>query len=369
MRRADGPARGRLHVVALGLAVATLGAGCSTFDDPSTVKDLRILAVRAEPPEVILKATAISDPPATFALPPIALTPLVADPRGGGRPITVTVDACPNNPFAPTSPNNPNDPTGYPAGGARTTVGSALCDATPARIRLATDVDLATQPSIDAVLDPALVQAAFAHDLFPGPNGITYGGFELGMPIVFQLTVRAGDETALAIKRAIVWGHAVRDDQTPNTTPAIPSVTAYDRRDEATAEPLPGAVVPLDEGAPLPVPDHGVWIDPGPALAEPYVTAVIDRATGAVVPFDVAREKLSYTFYATAGTFSPLETSSEPPAGVTTTSRVHIESKYEPPPKAQRPADVTIWIVVRDERGGASWISRSLSVPAAGSGP
>jgi len=44
----------RANIVALAIAltvgVGCLGAGCSKFDDPSTVKDLRILAVRAEPP-------------------------------------------------------------------------------------------------------------------------------------------------------------------------------------------------------------------------------------------------------------------------------------------------------------------------------
>ena len=40
--------------------------------------------------------------------------------------------------------------------------------------------------------------------------------------------------------------------------------------------------------------------------------------------------------------------------------RLHIESKYKP--EAGGPSDVTIWIVVRDERGGASWVTRTLRV-------
>jgi hypothetical protein len=184
------------------------------------------------------------------------------------------------------------------------------------------------------------------------------------MPVVFQVTANAGAETARAIKRAVFWARAVADDQRPNVTPVIPSVRVYDARDEATAEPLPDHIAPLDEGVAQPVPTDGLWVDPAPADAEPYVTAVLDRATGQVVAHHVARETLSYAFFATAGTFSPLQTSSEPPPGVAVTSRVHIESKYRPPGAGAAPLDVTIWVVVRDERGGASWLARTLHVDA-----
>ena len=348
--------------VAAVATVATVGTGCASFDDPSTVKDLRVLAVAAEPSEIILNITSATDPTSVI-IPPIALTPLIVDPRGGGRPVEVTVSACANDPGAQPPPNNGGDP-GYPSGGARTTIGSALCDGAPTATSIAAGVDLGTNPSITAQLDPTWIASAFARDRFIGPDGAVHGGFDLGMPVVFQVTAVAGSDTVKTVKRAIFWAQPVTADQIPNVTPTIASVRVYDRRDETTAEPVPDAVQPLVDGTAALVPRTGLWVDPAPADAEPYVTAVLDRITGQVIPHAVAKETLTYSFYATAGTFSPFETSSEPPLGVIAPGRVHIESKYHPPPAAETPADMTIWIVVRDERGGASWVTRALHVEA-----
>lgn len=350
--------------LAFAWAVA-LTAGCTSFADPSTVTDLRVLAVRTEPSEVILNAALPADV-ATAMIPDIRLEPLIADPRGQGRPLSVTVTACANDPGAASPPNNGADPTGFPAGGARTTVGSALCDGAATELPVAADVDPAAEPAITVRLPAAWVAAAFTRDVFLGPDGRLHGGFDLGMPVVFQVTVRASAETVKAVKRVTFWMHPLRDDQVANESPVVSAVRAYDRRDEATAEPRPDALVPLEAGMPLDAPDQGLWLDPAPALAQPYVTAVIDRLTGETKPHDVERETVRYTFHATAGKFGPFETTSEPPPGVTVPTRVHLESKYEPPPVAERPADgpldVTVWIVARDERGGASWVTRSLRV-------
>jgi hypothetical protein len=246
-------------------------------------------------------------------------------------------------------------------------VGSALCDGDPTAVPIAAGVDLgatpAAAPAITAQLDPAWIEEAFRRDVFPGPGGKLHGGSDLGMPVVFHLAIRAGDQTINTIKRVTFWRTPLGPDHRANQTPRIAAVTAYAQRDEATAEPIPGAVLPLEEGVPLAVPEGGLWIDPAPAEAEPYVTAVLDRVTGEATPLAVPREALHYQFFATAGTFSTFQTSSEPPPGVVVT-RVHIESKYNPPaPPATRPASATIWIVVRDDRGGASWLTRTLNLP------
>ena len=94
-------------------------------------------------------------------------------------------------------------------------------------------------------------------------------------------------------------------------------------------------------------------------------------ATCAVVlepPFSVARETLRYRFFATAGSFAPPFTSSEPPPGFVATGPIHLESEYRPPNASQIATDayghaiVTIWIVVRDDRGGESWVTRQLLI-------
>jgi hypothetical protein len=222
---------------------------------------------------------------------------------------------------------------------------------------------------LPVTLTPDWLLGAYKRDVFIGPDGKLHGGFDLGMPVVFQITVQSGNEKVIAVKRVLFWLRPLRSDQTPNRIPQIPGLRAYDRRDEVTAEPLPDAIQALESGTILEVGPGGLWIEPVAAAAptttaeaETYVTATLDRLTGQVTPLDV-QESLTYTFYASAGTFAPQQTSSDPPPGITPQGRLHIESKYKPPASGG-PADVTLWIVVRDERGGASWQTRSLRVSA-----
>jgi hypothetical protein len=103
-------------------------------------------------------------------------------------------------------------------------------------------------------------------------------------------------------------------------------------------------------------------------VAEPYLTAVVDRFSDEAQPHAVPAETLRYQFFATAGKFVPGETTSELPFGARKYPRVPVEARYEPPAVEDNaggaPREVTIWIVVRDERGGASWIERRLLVRA-----
>ena len=70
------------------LLLAIGAAACTNFADPTTVVDLRMLAVKVEPSEIILDAD-LSDPanpivdPANN--PPLTVTPLIVDPAGYGR--------------------------------------------------------------------------------------------------------------------------------------------------------------------------------------------------------------------------------------------------------------------------------------------
>jgi len=357
-----------MRVPGVTVLLSGLLLGCGTFDDPSTVKDLRILAVGAEPSEVILNVATDADL-TRAAIPPLFLSPLIANPIG--LPVTVTISVCANDPAAASPPNNGTDPTGYPAGGARATVGSALCDGDPTQVLLVDGAEVSMDPvtPLPVTLTPAWLLGAYQRDVFIGPDGKLHGGFDLGMPVVFQITAQAGNEKVIAVKRVLFWLSPLRGDQTPNRTPQIPGLRAYDRRDEATAEPLPDAIQSLDSGTTLEVGPGGLWIEPvaaaAPTLtaeAETYVTATLDRLTGQVTPIDV-EESLTYTFYASAGTFAPQQTSSHPPPGITPQGRLHIESKYKPPAGGGA-AEITLWIVVRDERGGASWQTRSLRMAA-----
>jgi hypothetical protein len=331
--------------------LALLG-GCEELDHPSTVRDLRLLAIAAEPPEVILDSSSMT-------IPEIEVTPLIADPAGGGRPLSFSVRACGNDPFAPSAPGAGTEGAGnYPAGGARSTVGSARCPPDgPTSWSLVPQA--AAGASVRVAFSPEQLAAAFAADLFPGHLGQPHGGFDLGLPISLEVTARAGDETATGIKRVIFWAAPVREDQRPNQNPRIGEIRLYFERDPVSLAPL-GLVETLPAGEPRRVlGDQPLWLEPTGAQAEPYVTAVIDRYTDQVRAQDVPAETLRYAFYATAGKFDPPQTGSDVPFGGAAAERPHVESKYLPPPD---PQEVTIWIVVRDERGGSSWVERRLLV-------
>jgi hypothetical protein len=142
-------------VVALVLAL-----GCTEFDHPSTVKDLRILAVAAEPSEVILDAGG--------TIPPVVFTALVVDPAG--RTLDFSVRACANDPRAPSAPGAGAEASGnYPAGGARSTVGSARCPGDGAT-SWSMPVPVTSGPAgftFTVQLTAPQLTAAFQADVFP----------------------------------------------------------------------------------------------------------------------------------------------------------------------------------------------------------
>jgi hypothetical protein len=357
-------------VLALASALVWV-TGCTNFQDPSTVVDLRVLAVATEPPEIILDVD-LSDPtmpvvnPASN--PPVTVTPLIIDPAGGGRPVTYTILGCPNNPFGASPPAGMGG-GGFPSGGARTTVGSALCDESSPNTWALVDTPVPAGTSATVQLSPEQLAAAFRADLFPDQYGNLHGGFDLGEPLTLQIRVDADGEKLDVVKRVLYWGRRIDDAQMPNQIPVSGGLTTYPDREPNTAAPV-APISPVVEGMPFPVPAGShPYIEPAPALAEPYETTVVDPDTHQAVPLSVPHEIIRYTFYATAGTFDPLRTSSELAPGFTGT--VHLESKYNAPADpSMLPVDadgrhiVTIWVVVRDDRGGESWLERTLEITA-----
>jgi hypothetical protein len=361
------------------LLVAASGLGCTDFQNPTTVVDLRMLAVEIEPSEIILNADLgnpsmpVVDPASN---PPLVVTPLVVDPRGDGRPVTYTISACPNDPFAPAPPGGGQGGGAFPSGGARTTVGSALCDENSPTTWLLTPSpavagdSVTVQPSVDELA------VAFMKDIFPDQYGNLHGGFDLGMPLTLDIKVDADGEQIRAVKRVLYWAHPIDAAQIPNHNPTIDAVDLFYERDDATFDPV---------DTPEPIPHNAaadfdvdvkpgvtsLWIRPSKGDAESFETTVIDPGTHQAIPFTVPRETLRYRFFATAGTFSPATTSSEPERGFVATGPIHIESEYSLPAVNQLAVDaaghavVAIWIVVRDDRGGESWQQRNLRLTVA----
>ena len=135
------------------------------------------------------------------------------------------------------------------------------------------------------------------------------------------------------MKRVLYWGQRIDAMQMPNQNPTIDAVDLFYARDDATFDPVdvpqpiahdPGADFDFDVKAGV----SSIWIRPAKGNAESFETTVLDPDTHQAVPFTVPRETLRYRFFATAGTFSPPTTSSEPETGFVATGPIHIESEY-----------------------------------------
>jgi hypothetical protein len=366
---------------AFALALAGASAGCGNFQDVSTVLDLRVLSIDTDPSEIILSTTAdFSTSPPTITIDPATdlsfdIQALLPDPPAdaAGKAVTWTLVGCPNNPYGAAPPAGQGGAAML--GGARTTVGSGLCPDDPTLTwPLITEADAASAGDTRTIrIDPADLVTAFSRDIYIDQFGDYHGGFDLGEPLALQLTATDGTHTINAVKRVLFWANRISPDQVANVIPIIPEIVTYARRDDATFEPI-GAVTPVVEGDPVVVKTGGTaWLQPilGDGTAQPYVTTVIDPDTHMAVPDHVVRERIRYAFYATAGTFTPPRTVNELPTGFVAIgpNPIHLESQYTAPasidglpPDGAGHGMVTVWITVRDERGGESWVTRQIAV-------
>jgi len=282
------------------VAIAVLAAGCrQSFDPPTWVTGLRVLAVRADPPELAAGATA-------------TLSVLAVDTEG--RTLEYTWDACLLPP---------------PLSGGALNPECLTSDAGAAYLPLGTDPTASfTMPSL-ALADLGLPDST--------------GGFY--RPV--RVLVRAGDAVVPTAYR-VRYGLGLLP---VNQNPALEGVFVVpaDAPDPAPPELL----VPLDEGAP---PDVAVG-----DTVKLRATVVAGSAETYLVPDGDPREGktkevtelVRLSWYSTAGDFSAAVTGEEKPD-----TELQL-TKYTPTPGADGTV-VDLWVVARDERGGTDWTHRTL---------
>lgn len=272
------------------------GAGCTpNFASASEVTDLRVLAVQAEPPEALFDAQGnVQD---------VHLRILAVDPARSGF-ATMTASLC-----APTD--------------------SRRCESGPRFDLPRSTRDQGTEfaASVPGALIAPVIAFAQSSDKLKGLNGIR---------IMFALAVADGDPSSpVAADKTLVYSKA---GTAPNHNPQMTGLAlTIDGAPEGGA--APGQPLQLRLGI-----SYGVR----PLLAadarENYDTTDL---RGNLVHL---REPAAYAFFTTAGAEFDRDTADEPVDGIA------------PPDglvrlRAVRVASGTLWVVVRDGRGGESWLA------------
>jgi hypothetical protein len=283
-------------------ALAALAlAGCpGDLERQSRVSKLRVLAVRGEPPELVLKPSG--------PLPRTKLTALAVEPRGA--PVSLRFALCKllGDPPSPALP-------------CPGTAGLDLPDAGPdsAELDLSDPRILALAAQIDGGV-PADAGAALAQ----------------GIPILvgFTATADAGppqkfDGFATIILRSEDRGPAARN----------PEITALQlQRYDALDGGLPGE--------PATVPDDGSATAPAGATL---------RLIPVTAPKDDPTSRFVFSFFATDGSISSLHSTDQAPTGELLPTYVDWTAPNHAGP-------VRLWVVLRDSKGGTAWLERSLLV-------
>jgi len=364
--------RRRCSLMSLALVCA---ASCGNLDDVTTVKDLRVLAIQAEPAGFLVDVDAPGS--GSDADWQATLTALVVDPTGLNQTVQVTAAlGCPDYLDAIT---------------AATGTSTRVCSPTPVNVPDPTlQAALASTPLVPAsglTVGPTpegsfTFLPTFQYGLSTSQLALLFGSPDtgvaavdtalannrtFGLDAITSFTFTRGDQTVEAIKRVVYWPRldpAQYPDQAPNQNPVISDVTFFKSRNGTTGEPEdPYAAGEIPELS-LSRGDQ-LYVLPAEATAETYTFYEKDREHGGAIIATTAQELLRYDFFATAGTFSPAERQSQLSALVTSPDgQVHLDSRYNPPAAKDLPADgnVTLWIVVHDERAGVGWISRSIRV-------
>ncbi len=318
---------------ALAVVSLALAACVGPQDDPSTVKDLRVLGMRFDPPEVMIRGCDPSlfgallsgggdggvpqlDPQvlqrlALGAAVPLDFTTLIADPAGAGRELRYSVRVCAN--VSDRTCTNEGDWSELQAGSTRageltvrTVLGTHLfADGTP------------------------LLLEVINQDTYKGLGGIR-------VPVVVHLTALDTGEEIYA-QKLMVFQCRFFPGMRQNVQPALPGVTL---EGESWAE---GEVRPLSGRGPFKVEPLDFA-----ALQEPYVVPSLSFKPVSL------EERWKLARYATLGTFGPWETGGFDLTGQTE----RHNATWSPDPSVTEPRDVDFWFVVRDGRGGQSWLNR-----------
>ncbi|HTE54543.1 MAG TPA: hypothetical protein VK698_27005 [Kofleriaceae bacterium] len=312
-------------------AIAASAAACSDFEDPAQVVDMRVLGMRADPPEILVPYD--PDDPTRVEigdLGQVTVCALVADPADR-RGLDYSFAFC-----RPTS-----------SGRCR---GSVL--AVEVGAGSVEDPEESGEPvQICATVSASPDLAVVLMDSLDADSFLGFGGISLQIGLEVTPEGSGSDDTLFAFKR-IRYAPEFPAGRTPNTNP---SVTGFIGLRTPTGErgldfevPIgrcgdvePFTVAPGERVSVLPVEPAGA--------RERYVVATFDGGENRFT------ENLTYQWHASEGDWSPFESGGTiDVAGNEPT----LDARWRAPTDRELIGDgldVRMWIVQRDERGGQAW--------------
>jgi hypothetical protein len=322
------------------VAVGALAlAACGSFDDPSIVYDLRMLAVVVDPPEQVLPF----DPQDPMAIPELAdfeACALVADP-GAARGLSWSLSLCPRVGSLRCRDDRPQFLV------AEGHVDDPDTSAVPPRM-------CATIPAGPPLLD--VLRDQIENDTLQG-----FGGIDINL----AWTVRpdgAGADEAIYAGKAARFSAKLPAERVANTNPTLERIEVTYLEGEGLPFPLPlGRCV--DQAAPIELAVgrslHFLPVEP-PGAREDYVVPTFE---GGARRFT---ENLSYQWLAGGGDWTRRTTGGTRDAAG---NPPPLDTAWETPTPAQLdeagatlPLDVPLWIIQRDERGGTAWFESCVRV-------
>jgi hypothetical protein len=295
-------------------SAAALAAACTAaallrcsadFEKQSEIRKLRVLAVAAEPAELIVQPDAGNAPSTTLAA--LAVEP-------SGAPIQTDFSLCAQQGQLPAPDYDCPGDAGIPLPPAGPQM--ARLDLNDPRYRLVAAQLAAIQGGADG-----------------GPDGGLAGASSGGIPVLLGLDATAPSPTdgGQQLLRAFTTVPLrLADPNLPiNHNPQLTALQSNGAPLAASGSSTvrAGAIVTL---LPIPAPDAKEMTPAGP-------------------------ERLTYSFYATQGSLSALRSTD-----TTATGQPGIASVDWTAPAL--PGHVRIWVVVRDGRGGAGWLVRDVQV-------
>jgi hypothetical protein len=294
--------------------LALAGLSCDPgFEKESIVKDLRVLALQTEPPELVL-------PDLDHVIPEVAIEVLWADPADPReRPWTLSACAI-------------GAKYRYVNGG----------EINQDRDRCETD-RLALPLAAGSARPGDPIRALFRADagiLARAREADPLKGFDGQVTVVIEVAIGAVDDPLRAYaQKRVTYALPIPEGKLADENPHFARIEAD------------GA--PLADGATV-APLQKVKLDPKPAdgAAQPYRVLTFTGGTRDLT------ESLRYAFFATAGKFSQEKTGGAQRLQLGQVAPDTFTEWTAP----KEPGPVTLWFVIRDERGGASWLVRTIDV-------